>query len=277
MNSRLYQLTLTLIPMVVIFASGCIGQDESQLIYEYSFQLENDELKIIFYENGYCDVKYLSNGKESIFYQKYERKIFGEDPGDPDFKRMMENNNFILPLSISNHFYAEYIKIESFDDTFIFIDSEKKNEPKGPQYFNLYVYYLNGLVGGIPSESTIISIPEHYRNIENCNHLLIEYVHYDARGNDNYNKNDEFVIITNIGKLPVNMDECYIEDDKHKRYTFGSIILAAGDSLKLCSGSGQDTDNVLYWDSEYAIWNNTGDTTTLYNRYGDIISQHIIW
>ena len=47
--------------------------------------------------------------------------------------------------------------------------------------------------------------------------------------------------------------------------------MAAGAQLKLVTGSGDNSDTVLYWGESSAIWNNGGDTITVKTKDGDIL------
>ncbi len=279
MDLRNYSIILIFMSIMAIFCSGCTGQDDTQVTYEYSFQLKSSELKVVFFQNGFCDLTYLYDGKEENLHLKYERKVFGDDLSDSDYERIMEDHRFILPASYQEFLKKEYIKINYFDDIFIFIDTDKPKTNNGPQHFKLYQYYYSGFVGGIPSESSVITTPdseissEFYYSENDYRDIAIEYVHYDARGNDHYNLNDEYVIISNTGDMQVNLKGWYIQDANYRGYEFGSIILNPGSSLALCSGFGDDSDDVLYWRSEYAIWTNEGDTASLYNRKGELIDQ----
>jgi len=102
----------------------------------------------------------------------------------------------------------------------------------------------------------------------------ITYLHYDAYGNDNYNLNDEYVVIKNVGNTLVNLEGWILKDEAGHTFVFPSIILDPGDTVTIYSGSGVNTDNELYWASSRAIWNNDGDTAFLYDANGNLVDTY---
>ena len=96
-------------------------------------------------------------------------------------------------------------------------------------------------------------------------------MHYDAYGNDNYNLNDEYVVIKNVGDYSVNLEGWILKDEAGHTFVFPSITLDPGETVTIYSGSGVNADNELYWGSSRAIWNNDGDTAFLYDANGNLI------
>jgi hypothetical protein len=81
---------------------------------------------------------------------------------------------------------------------------------------------------------------------------------------------DEWVDLTNRGDASVDMAGWAVEDAAGNHYDFpDDFTLAAGDTVRLHSGSGTDTSTDLYWGSDY-IWNNGGDTCYLYQADGTL-------
>jgi len=102
----------------------------------------------------------------------------------------------------------------------------------------------------------------------------IVYVHYDAEGNDNYNLNDEYVVIKNVGDVSVDLKGWVLKDEAEHTFTFPSIILEPGETVIVYSGSGVNSNKELYWGSSRAIWNNNGDTAFLYDTDGNLIDSY---
>ena len=50
--------------------------------------------------------------------------------------------------------------------------------------------------------------------------------------------------------------------------------LGAGTIVKIHTGSGNNTKNDLYWNNDYPIWNNNGDTAFLYDKDGYLIDTY---
>ncbi len=53
----------------------------------------------------------------------------------------------------------------------------------------------------------------------------IAYVHYDAYGNNNYNLNDEYIVIKNVGDTSVNLEGWILKDEAGHTFVFPSITL----------------------------------------------------
>ena len=85
----------------------------------------------------------------------------------------------------------------------------------------------------------------------------------------------ESVVIKNTRDSSQILTGWKLEDDGAK-FTFHfptGCSLRPGSSVKLISGeSGDDTDEVIFWNKR-TVWNNNGDTASLFNREGAIVSQ----
>jgi endonuclease YncB( thermonuclease family) len=98
---------------------------------------------------------------------------------------------------------------------------------------------------------------------------------FNAPGNDNDNKNEEYVCITNPGSAAIDISAWSVNDEYGWKYTFPNFILDAGASLKLHTGCGTDTSLDLYWcRDETAIWNNGGDCAYLSDASGVRIHEY---
>lgn len=100
--------------------------------------------------------------------------------------------------------------------------------------------------------------------------------HYDAAGNDNDNLNDEYVRIGSRCSYPIDMTGWTIKDNTASHiYHFPSFVLAGQSSFTLYSGIGTNTRSDLHWQkTNYAIWNNGGDTLYLRDNTGDLVFTH---
>lgn len=106
---------------------------------------------------------------------------------------------------------------------------------------------------------------------------------FDAPGNDNQNKNGEWVCFTNRGGQPANMtgwvamDETgYSKERTEYRYRFPAFVLPSGSSARLYTGCGTNTANELHMckTDAYAWWNNDGDTVYLFSEVGGLVAQY---
>lgn len=97
---------------------------------------------------------------------------------------------------------------------------------------------------------------------------------FDSPGNDNETKEQEYVCITNKGSSSVDMDGWRIVDEVGHTYRFRNFLLGAGASVKVRTGCGSDSSTDLYWCfGQSAIWNNGGDTASLYDESSQLITD----
>jgi len=96
---------------------------------------------------------------------------------------------------------------------------------------------------------------------------------FDAPGNDNRNKAEEYVCLTNKGELAVDMNGWVLRNEKGYTYVFPSFVLEPGKSVRVHTGCGDDTETDLYWcKSGTAVWNNKGDTVYLLDSDGNTVT-----
>lgn len=74
----------------------------------------------------------------------------------------------------------------------------------------------------------------------------------------------------NTGESELDLFGWTVSDEKDHRYTVPSgFTLDAGATVTLYTGSGPDSEHELYWGSDSAIWNNSGDTIYVRTDDGD--------
>lgn len=101
--------------------------------------------------------------------------------------------------------------------------------------------------------------------------VVIAYVEYNPPGDD---VSGEYVLIKNEGLIDVDMSGWQLKDEQNHVFTFpNGFILKAGASVKVHTGSGEDTDTNLYWGRGQAVWNNGGDTAYLYDSNGNLVDS----
>lgn len=123
-----------------------------------------------------------------------------------------------------------------------------------------------GLWAGLCSQSTETS----------C--IKIVNINADAPGNDNENKNGEWIEIKNSCSEAVSMSNWLIKDNSaSNKYQFGNFTLEGLKGVIIYSGCGSNTQDKLYWqcpEGNYAIWNNTGDHAFLYDASDNLITEY---
>lgn len=98
--------------------------------------------------------------------------------------------------------------------------------------------------------------------------------HYDAMGNDNENLNDEYVAFRNNCEYSVDMSNWEIKDEGTKIYKFKTFILPFHGDFTIYSGSGKNSNEALYWNSQRSIWNNNKDTLFLKDANGNLVLSY---
>lgn len=102
--------------------------------------------------------------------------------------------------------------------------------------------------------------------------IVVSIAHYNAKGNDEKNLNDEYIVFVNTDVELVDLTDWCIRDDHGNQFNFPKgFTLLPHYSLTLYTGKGTDTANALYWGHGTPVWNNDGDTISLYNEKKELI------
>ncbi|ODS42113.1 MAG: hypothetical protein MSIBF_01895 [Candidatus Altiarchaeales archaeon IMC4] len=85
----------------------------------------------------------------------------------------------------------------------------------------------------------------------------------------------EWVEIKNNGNSAVDTVGWTLGDDAATPhvYTFPEFSLMAGTSVRVNTNIGTDTATNLYWGRKTGVWNDDGDTATLKNAQGEVVSE----
>ncbi|MFE9907642.1 lamin tail domain-containing protein [Streptomyces clavifer] len=103
--------------------------------------------------------------------------------------------------------------------------------------------------------------------------LHLGKIQYDSPGKDtrtNTSLNAEYVDIHNNGKSKLQLKGYKLKDNTGYTYTFGSLGLAAGKTVRVHTGKGKNTSSHVYWNRGSYVWNNTGDKARLYKPTGTL-------
>lgn len=94
---------------------------------------------------------------------------------------------------------------------------------------------------------------------------------FNAPGNDNENKNEEYVCFLNPGLVAIDMSGWQLRDQYGWVYQFPEFTLNGNSMIRIRTGCGVDSAIDLFWcKSETAVWNNDGDCVYLENQAGEI-------
>ena len=92
---------------------------------------------------------------------------------------------------------------------------------------------------------------------------------FNAPGNDNQNKNEEYVCIRNLSNQNVELQDWYIRDDYGWSFYFPAFSLDGNSIVQVFTGCGTNTLQELFWcKDETAVWNNDGDCVFLIDADG---------
>jgi len=98
---------------------------------------------------------------------------------------------------------------------------------------------------------------------------------FNAPGNDNENKTEEYICLTNIGTGPIEMSGWSVHDEYGWTYQFPGYTLEADSKVRIITGCGENTQQDLFWcKDETAVWNNDGDCVYLSDSYGELIVEY---
>ncbi len=89
--------------------------------------------------------------------------------------------------------------------------------------------------------------------------------HFNARGNDNANLNDEYVTFKNKCGGVVNMTAWKVMDSSGDGFMFPEFFLGSSHTITLHSGKGQNNGTDIFWGSRKAVWNNKHDALLLFD------------
>jgi len=117
--------------------------------------------------------------------------------------------------------------------------------------------------------------------------IIIEHINHNPRGKDIPDKlNEEFVVIENEGDETVSLAGWTLKDetttgDRRHIYKFPQTVsLSSREKAYVHTGPGEDSFEKgkpskwnLYWGRHSFVWNNEGDTATLFDPEGDKVDS----
>ena len=108
--------------------------------------------------------------------------------------------------------------------------------------------------------------------------VVIERIHYDAEGDDNQNKNGEWVVLR--AQQTVDMTGWTLADELGDRGINSHIFafpegfqLATSQRVKIFTGCGTNTATELFWCARTQIWDNGEDIAVLKDANGNVIDR----
>jgi hypothetical protein len=99
---------------------------------------------------------------------------------------------------------------------------------------------------------------------------------FDPPGADNGSNaslNKEIVVVVNDASSPVNMAGWTLRDRDQHTFRFPAFMLGAGVRITIHSGPGTNNAGNLHWYSDGYVWNNDGDTASLWRGNGSVADR----
>lgn len=98
------------------------------------------------------------------------------------------------------------------------------------------------------------------------------WVHADAPGDDHRNPNGEYAVLESSASETVAIGGWTLCDAANHCFSFPpDAVLGAGGQLVVHTGAGRSDGTRYYMGSRRAVWNNRGDTATLYDANGAVV------
>ena len=106
--------------------------------------------------------------------------------------------------------------------------------------------------------------------------IQINEIYYNSPGTDtgsNSSLNAEWVRLYNTSSSRITLTNWTLRDAAGHVFTFGTYTLGAHSYVKIHTGHGTRTQTDRYWNRNWYIWNNTGDTATLRDSAGGSVDS----
>lgn len=106
--------------------------------------------------------------------------------------------------------------------------------------------------------------------------IQIHEIYYNSPGTDtgsNSSLNAEWVRLYNTSSSKISLTNWTLRDAAGHVFKFASYTLGAHSYVKIHTGHGTRTQTDRYWNQNWYIWNNTGDTATLRDSSGGTVDS----
>jgi len=216
------------------------------------------------------DTLELANGKEVrlLGIDAPEKGHYGYEEAKNKLKELVLGKNIVLEKDVNNaDRMGRLLRYVFVDSTFVNLEMVKQG------YANVYIvlpdnkYEKELMQAENESKSNKIGI---WKLSEFADCISISSFRYNAKGKDNENLNDEYVVLKNDCDFFIDMTGWAVKDRTANTYIFPKFGLATKKEVKICSGAGTDTETELYWNNKFPVWDNSGDTLYLRDAKGNL-------
>ncbi len=102
------------------------------------------------------------------------------------------------------------------------------------------------------------------------------WVFADAPGNDHYNLNGEYVVLTNNGNTDIAIGGWTLCDAASHCFTFPrGASMTTGARVTVYTGPGRNDGRNFFMNRRQAVWNNRGDVATLTDSAGNLVVRYV--
>lgn len=198
--------------------------------------------------------------KNKYFYSEAKEKL----------KELIENKNVFLETDVTNSDNnGRLLRYVFVSDTFVNLEMVRQG------FANVYIVSPNEKYS-----SQLLEAEEYARKnrlgiwgrlsqFSNC--IQIKEFHFDAKGDDSKNLNDEYFILKNDCSFSINLTGWNIKDRSFNSFFLPDFLLEEKAEVKIFSGSGNNTRNEIFLSNKYPIWNNDKDTFYLRDEKGNLV------
>ena len=123
--------------------------------------------------------------------------------------------------------------------------------------------------------------------MKSLSRIIIEHINHNPQGRDASNKlNEEFVVLENAGTEKISLAGWTLTDEtatgaRRHIYKFPQTVsLSSREKAYVHTGSGEDLFEegkpskwILHWGRHAFVWNNEGDTATLFDAGGNKVDS----
>ena len=106
--------------------------------------------------------------------------------------------------------------------------------------------------------------------------IQINEIYYNSPGTDtgsNSSLNAEWVRLYNTSSSKITLTNWTLRDTAGHIFKFGTYTIGAHSYVKVHTGHGSSNQTDRYWNMNWYIWNNTGDTAMLRDSSGGAVDS----
>ncbi|MEM5794157.1 MAG: thermonuclease family protein [Candidatus Aenigmatarchaeota archaeon] len=198
--------------------------------------------------------------KNKYFYQEAKEKL----------REMVENKNVFLEADTTNSDSSgRLLRYVFVGDTFVNLEMVRQG------FASVYIVSSNQKYSSQLLEAeeyarkNKLGIWGKFSKFSDC--IKVKEFHYDAKGDDSKNLNDEYFVLKNVCNFSINITKWNVRDRSFSSFYLSEFLLQPNSEVKILSGFGNNTKNEIFLNSKYPVWNNDEDTLYLKDGEGRLV------